>query len=187
MPPKRKVKGTKRKGADPTPPGQKNRKKANHASHVQEEEESLTDDEISFQRQGIMMQLMSHMMDLFLDLSDRVRAAETQISPREESPSASPSTQRTARRRVHCHSTSTRDQQVSSAARKKVARKIRELHLAEEMASDEGLDSDEDQYITFRHIPLKSGLDRTGVTMVVKNISWPHKVVYSSAGNPATY
>ena len=39
--------------------------------------ESLTDDEVSFLRQGIMMQQMSHMMDLLLDLSDRVKVAET--------------------------------------------------------------------------------------------------------------
>ena len=54
---------------------------------TEREEESVTDDEVSFPRQGIMMQQMSHMMDLLLDLSDRVKAAMTQKSFCEESPS----------------------------------------------------------------------------------------------------
>ena len=114
-----------------------------------------------------MMQQMSNMMDLLLDYSYWVKAAKTKRNPWEESPSASPSTWDTAIRRVHRQSTPTRDQQVFLAARRKVAWRIRELHLTKEMASDEG---DEDQYITHRCRPLKSGLNRTGVTMVVKNI-----------------
>ena len=45
---------------------------------------------------------------------------------------------------------------------------MRELPLGEEMELDEGLNSDEGQHITCRCSPLKSGLDSTGVTMVVK-------------------
>ena len=43
-----------------------------------------------------------------------------------------------------------------------------ELPLSEEMALDEGLNSDEGKHITCRCSPLKSALDRTGATMVVK-------------------
>ena len=93
------------------------------------DEESLTYDEVSFLRQGIMMQQMSHMMDLLLDLSNRVKAAEAQKSSREASPLASPSTQQTARRRVRHQSTLTSDHQVSAAVKRKVARRMRELPL----------------------------------------------------------
>ena len=113
---------------------------------------------------------MTHMMDLLLDLSDRVKAAETQKSSQEESSPASPSTQRTARWVWH-QSTPTNVQQVSTAVRMKVARRMRELPLGKEMASDKGLDNDEDQHITHICRPLKSGLDRTGATTVVKNIT----------------
>ena len=146
---------------------------------MQTEEDSLTDDEVSFLRQGIIMQQMNHVMDLFLEISDRVKAAETQRSSWEESPPGSPSTQHTARRRVRCQSTPTSHQQVSSAAKRKVAWRMRELHLTE-MTSDEGLNSDVDQHITCRHRPLKSGLNRIGANMVMKNIPLPHKVVYSA-------
>ena len=34
---------------------------------------------------------------------------------------------------------------------------------------------------------IKSGMDRTGTTAVLKKITWPHEVVYTSAGKPAAY
>ena len=34
---------------------------------------------------------------------------------------------------------------------------------------------------------IKSGMDRTGATTVLKKITWPHEVVYTSAGKPALY
>ena len=46
-----------------------------------------------------------------------------------------------------------------------------ELPLSKDMASDGGRDSDKDQHIICRCRPLKSGLDKTGENMVVKNIT----------------
>ena len=60
--------GKNRKGAAPTFQPSKNSKKAPHVQVFTEGKESLTDDEVSFPRQGSMMQQMSHMMDLLLDL-----------------------------------------------------------------------------------------------------------------------
>ena len=34
---------------------------------------------------------------------------------------------------------------------------------------------------------LKSGMDSTGATTILKKITWPHEVVYASAGKPASY
>ena len=187
MPPRPKSKGRKMKGAAPTPQPSKNNKRAPRAQ-VFTEEEFLTDEEVSFPgRQGSLKQQMSHMMGLLSALSDRIKAAETQKSPREESFPVSPSTSTTARTRVRCLSTPTSDHHMSAAVRRKVAKRMREFHLPKEISSDRGLDSDEDQPITHKCRLLKSGLDKTGVTMVVHNITWPHEVVYSSSGKLAVY
>ena len=93
MPPKPKVKGKKRNGAAPTPQPSENNK---GTQVFIDGEESLTDDEVSFPGQGSLNQQMSHTMDLLSDLSNRVTLAEIQKSPREESPSVSPSTWTTA-------------------------------------------------------------------------------------------
>ena len=34
---------------------------------------------------------------------------------------------------------------------------------------------------------MKSGIDRTGATTVINNVTWPHGVVYNSDGKPASY
>ena len=55
------------------------------------------------------------------------------------------------------------------------------------MSSDMELNNGEDQPITHKCRPLKFGLERTGVTVVVHNITWPYKVVYSTSRKPAVY
>ena len=52
-----------------------------------------------------------------------------------------------------------------------MAQRMRDLCLPEEMSSDDGLDSGEDQPITQKRRPLKSGMDMTGATIVVHNIT----------------
>ena len=91
MPPKPKVKGRNRKRAAPTPQPSKNNKRDPQAQ-VFIEEESLTDEEASFQGQGNLKHQMSRMIGLLSVLLDRVEAAETQKSPREPRPAVSPST-----------------------------------------------------------------------------------------------
>ena len=34
---------------------------------------------------------------------------------------------------------------------------------------------------------LKSRMQRTGASTVIHKVTWPHKVVYTSEGNPASY
>ena len=34
---------------------------------------------------------------------------------------------------------------------------------------------------------MKSGMDRTGATTVINKVTWPHEVVYTSDGKPASY
>ena len=128
---------------------------------------------MSFPGQRSLKQQMIRMIDLLSDLSHWVKAATTQKMSRDEYPSVIPSTQTTARTRVWCQSTLISDQHVSAAVRRKVDRRMRELHLPKEMSSDGGLESDEDQPVTCKRLPFKSGLDRTGATMAVQNITWP--------------
>ena len=136
---------------------------------------------------GDLEHQINRMMGLISVLSDRVNAAETQKSPREESPSVSPSNRTTARTRVWSHPSPTSGHHMSASVRREVAQRMRELHLPEEISSHEGLNSGGDHPITNKRRPLKSGLDRTAVTMVVHNITWSHEVVYSTSGKPAVY
>ena len=59
---------------------------------------------------------------------------------------------------------------MSAAVSRKVAKRVGELLLPEEMSSEGGLDCDGNQPFTHKCRPLKSGLDRTVETMVVHNI-----------------
>ena len=81
----------------------------------------------------------------------------------------------------------TSDREVADLVRTRVAKRMRQLSLGENSTSDEGLTSGQEQYVTHRHRMRKSGMDRMGATMVVKNITFLHTVVYSLTGKPVTY
>ena len=34
---------------------------------------------------------------------------------------------------------------------------------------------------------IKSGINQTGATTMLRKVPWPHEVVYTSAGKPASY
>ena len=38
-----------------------------------------------------------------------------------------------------------------------------------------------------RHKNLKSGMDRTGITTVINQVTWLHEVMHTSDGKPASY
>ena len=67
--------------------------------------------------------------------------------------------------------TLTGDCEVANAIRTRVAERMQLLPLGEDFTSDEELTSEEDQHATCRHRPLKSGMDRMGAKIVVKNIT----------------
>ena len=79
------------------------------------------------------------------------------------------------------------DLEVANIVRTRVAERMRQLPLYTDSTTDNRLTSGQEQYATCSHRPLKSGMDRMGEIMVVKNITWPHDVVYPSTGKPATY
>ena len=55
-------------------------------------------------------------------------------------------------------------------------------------ATTEGDTSDEEEQPPPRwREHLKSGLHRTGASMVLNKVTWPHEVVYTLDGKPAAY
>ena len=64
---------------------------------------------------------------------------------------------------------------------------MKQVPLANEATSHEDSLSKEEQINTRKRRPLKSGMDWKDATMVVNHITWPHEVMYSSAGKPAAY
>ena len=59
--------------------------------------------------------------------------------------------------------------------------------LADEGSSDENTSSDDEQITTRWRRPIKSGMNRTGATMVVKRITWPYDVHNNTARMPVAY
>ena len=59
--------------------------------------------------------------------------------------------------------------------------------MADEGSSGKNTSSDEEQLTTRRRRPLKSGLNRTGATMVVKRITWIPEMQYTTAEKPLAY
>ena len=45
----------------------------------------------------------------------------------------------------------------------------------------------EDQLAPRRRKQIKSGLNSIGATPVINKVIWPHEIVYTSAGKPASY
>ena len=74
------------------------------------------------------------------------------------------------------------DNIVPEKARRKLARGLREDPL---LADDSGMDQ-EPAHRRKNGKPLKSGKVRTADSTVIKRITWPHELVYSSGGEPAT-
>ena len=66
-----------------------------------------------------------------------------------------------------------------------VVQRLQQLPLIEAVIS-EGSFTEEEQPAARRHRPLKSGMHHTGATMVLKHLTWPYKVVYSTASQPAS-
>ena len=54
-------------------------------------------------------------------------------------------------------------------------------------AEEDSMSEEEDQHAPRRKKHTNSSIDRTGASMVVNKVTWPHKVVYSLAGKPASY
>ena len=53
--------------------------------------------------------------------------------------------------------------------------------------TDENTSDEEEQPPPRRGKHLKSGIDRTGASMVLHKVAWPHEIVYTSEGKPAAY
>ena len=81
------------------------------------------------------------------------------------------------------------DLEVAEAVHRCIAKMMRQLPALSRATSDEdSLSNDEDLPVPRRICKnLKSGMDRTCATTVSNNVTWPHEVVFTSDGKPASY
>ena len=130
---------------------------------------------------------MDSMMEMLMDLSRRVKDTETQQRNWAVSPLASLTIRHPNRRSTPRQVTPSQDPDLSEEVRRRVAQRLQQLPLSEAATADEGSTSEEEQLTARQCRPLKSGMHCTGATMVIKRITWHHKVMYSTAGKTAAY
>ena len=73
--------------------------------------------------------------------------------------------------------------------RRRVAKRMRQLPTLSGTTANEDSSSDDEDQPAPRCRPKnqKSGMHRTGATNVLNKITWPHEVVYTFDGKPASY
>ena len=103
------------------------------------------------------------------------------------SPLVSPSASHTDQRKARHQTTITHEPDVYEEVKRRVEQWLWQLRLSIVASSDDSFSSDEEQPSTRKRHPLKSGMNHTGETTVIKWIMWAHEVQYTAAGKPAYY
>ena len=105
-----------------------------------------------------------------------------------QSSAASPSTSRADRMGAQGSFQQSHQQEpvLSPAVRERVAQMFQQLPLFEVTTTERDSSAEDDQLAHDGH-PLRSGMQHTAVSMVVKKVTWPHKVIYTEAGKPVAY
>ena len=131
-------------------------------------------------------QKLDALMKLVTDLSTRVTAYEGRQKQGEASVTPSPPT--SARRRGARHKGGPSPYtEVSQEVRRHMADRMRKVRAFNGDTTDGNVSNNEEQPSPRRENHLKSGIDRTRASTVLNKVSWPHEVVYTSEGKPATY
>ena len=77
---------------------------------------------------------------------------------------------------------------MSEEVRQCVAKRLRQmLTYSRAMLKGDCISKEDEQFAGRRKKPLKSGMDRTGATTVVKYVTWPHEVMYMATRKPTAY
>ena len=139
-------------------------------------------------------------MDLLLDLSSRMSATEEVLathrsketesnyppvrSVRDDTDVVQPDWQPI--NMAEC--TEGQSPELAQETRRQVARRLKRAPNMHMFYSDEDSDSEEEQAAPKkRRTAIKSGKVRTADTTVLKQILWPHELVYDPSGKPAAY
>ena len=106
----------------------------------------------------------------------------------EASPTSSPSTSHHVRRRVRHQGSSDPDLDVAEEVHCHVSKRRRQLlTYSRAMIAGDSTSEEDEQHVPRWRKQLKSDMPWTRATMVVRKVTWPHDVVYTTAGKPAAY
>ena len=115
-----------------------------------------------------------------------VAAYEGRQDQGEASVTASPPTL-PPRRRARCHVTPASYIDLAPEVYRCVADSMRRATPSMQDTNDKNPSDDKKHPPPRRGSNLKSGIDRTGASMVIHKVNWLHEVVYTSEGKPASY
>ena len=129
---------------------------------------------------------MEDLSGQMMDLSGCVEATKDRQRKVEES-LASLNTSNPARRRAIPWWSLDLDQDIAEEVCRHVAKRMRQLPAYSGATTKEDSTSEEEgQPAPRRRKQIKSSMDWTGSTTMVNKVTWPHKVIYTSAGELAS-
>ena len=77
---------------------------------------------------------------------------------------------------------------VTKAMSEKVARQLRWVPLLTDCTTDGGSNAEEEVLVSCKRCSaIKSGMVQTADSTVVKQITWPHELMYAAGGQPGIY
>ena len=173
------------------PPSQRGLRKQLDAKQVpvtsiQDLDQTSEEDQAS--DQDVVSQKLDIMMNMLIDLSRRIQATEDHQREMAASPAASPPTSHPGRRRARRHQPwPTEERDLPRKVRQMVAKRLRQYPIITVPITDEEATSEEKQPASWHQRPMRSGLQCTGGSMVMKQVTWLPAVVYFAVGKPAVY
>ena len=177
-----------RGAANAVTPAQRMRRTDNNKAPVNTKEGNLNKDNAVSQKLGSLMESMialSGKMQVLCGCMDTAeeREKDAEMPPVSHHPTC------TARRRASPWGFPDPDQEVAEEVCKRVAKRMMELPVLPSTPGGEDLSTDDEDKPAprCRRKMLKSSMDRTGATIILRKITWPHEVVYTSADKPASY
>ena len=88
---------------------------------------------------------------------------------------------------IHSQVNPTPIDEIAPNVHRRVAERLRRAITLTPVTEDEAMSDEEEHPHPRRGNNLKSGMQRTGASTVIHKVTWPHEVVYTSEGNPASY
>ena len=133
------------------------------------------------------MRMMSALSTQIRVLSFRVQATGAYQREVEASPTSGPSTSH-PRWRARCQVSPHQDPDMAEEVHHCVDTRIRKLPTSTETTTEGDSTSDKEEQLAPRWRKLmKPDMHRTGATAVLNKVTWPHEIVYTTVGKPATY
>ena len=149
-------------------------------------ENQSSDEQLPVTVQQDLSQKLHALLHVVTDLSTWVAAYEGRQDQGEASVMASPPTL-PPRRRARCQVTPSSYIKLDPEVCRCVADSMKRATPLNADTNDKNPSDDEKHPPPRRGSNLKSGIDRTGTSMVIHKVTWFHDIVYTSDGKPASY